>query len=134
MHASVPSRGLIIRQPYAGFVVEGAKTWEMRTSPTKVRGTGAIIASRTGTIIGVADMIDSLPPITSRIMHDTADRHRIAEDYQADAISGGWIHPWVLTHARKLAFQLPYTHASGAVIWVKLDEATRIRLAAALRG
>lgn len=134
MSLPIPSRGLIIRQPYAGLVASGRKTWEMRSKPTTMRGPIAIIASGTGHIIGVATLARSLAPIDAETMAETRDKHHIAPDHQAAAIAGAWIHPWVFQDATPLENPVPYRHRSGAVIWVRLDDNARRNLAKALQA
>ena len=50
----IVSRALVVDQPWVGLIADGAKVWEMRTRPTKVRGWIGLIEKGTGTIIGVA--------------------------------------------------------------------------------
>jgi ASCH domain len=54
-------KALIIRDPWIGLILTGRKTWELRASPTKIRGRIGLIRKGSGWIVGVADLVDSLP-------------------------------------------------------------------------
>jgi len=50
--------GLLIRTLWIGLILRGSKTWEIRGSQTAKRGRIPLIQSGTGTVIGVADLVD----------------------------------------------------------------------------
>ena len=47
---------LFVRAPFAGWIVDGVKTVEYRTRPTNIRGKIGIVQSKSGTVIGVAEI------------------------------------------------------------------------------
>src|SRR5947209_18338036 len=49
-------KALIIREPWIGHILSGAKTWEMRTSKTSLRGRIGLIRKGSGVVVGVADI------------------------------------------------------------------------------
>jgi hypothetical protein len=59
-------KGLVIREPWIDMILDGAKTWELRTQRTTVRGEIALIRKGTGQIEGVAHLVDSLPQLDPR--------------------------------------------------------------------
>lgn len=127
-----PRRGLIVMPHYADLIVRGLKTWEMRTTGSSIQEPVAIIASGTKTIVGIAAMDGSLPPLTRAAMSANEIKHRIAPSDQKSAFDGGWIHPWVMRAALKLATPLAFPQKNGAVIWTRLDDVTIARLARAI--
>lgn len=116
-------KALVIDEPWIGMILSGRKTWEMRKTACHHRGPIALIRKGSGTVVGVAEVIASRPPLTSLAEYAAAeDRHGIPPDRQARAFEDGWRTPWVLRGARALARPVPYEHPSGAVIWVTLGE------------
>jgi hypothetical protein len=103
------------------MILSGAKTWEMRSRPTSLRGRIALIRKRSGLVVGTTELIDCLPPLNAKTMAATADRHGIDLGWQPDALAAGWVIPWVLRNALALAAPVPYRHPLGAVGWVVLD-------------
>ena len=60
------ARGLLIRQPFADWIVDGKKTWEIRGSATNVRGRVAILACGTRTVLGTCELCDVVGPLRLR--------------------------------------------------------------------
>ncbi|WP_165943669.1 ASCH domain-containing protein [Roseicella aquatilis] len=109
-------------EPWISMILSGAKTWEMRSRPTSLRGRIALIRKRSGLVVGTAELVDCLAPLDADAMAATADRHGIDPGWQPDALAAGWVIPWVLRDARALAAPVPYRHPLGAVGWVVLDQ------------
>jgi len=117
-------RGLIIDEPWISKILEGSKTWEMRSRPTKLRGLIGLIRKGSGQVVGVADLMGNGPCLDQESFSQHADKHGVTDpQMHVAAVRGGWIHPWVLSAARPLPRPVPYTHKQGAVIFVKLDDA-----------
>ena len=53
-------KGLIIREPWIDYILSGKKVWEIRGSNTTIRGRIALIKSGTSTILGEANLINSI--------------------------------------------------------------------------
>ncbi len=113
-------KGLIIRQPWIEMILDGTKTWEMRSERTALRGPIALIEKGSGLVVGTATLSDSLPPLSPEDMGACRTNHRIPAEISGE-VGFKWFTPWVLTEVRRLARPVPYVHRSGAVIWVELD-------------
>jgi hypothetical protein len=114
-------KGLVIREPWIGKILDGSKTWELRTQHTTMRGEIALIRKGTAQIVGVADLIDSLPQLDPQGLAESVQFHGVPPSEQASAIANGWLFPWLIVNARRLSSPVPYLHPSGAVTWVNLD-------------
>jgi hypothetical protein len=95
-------KGLIIREPYAGQILSGAKTEEIRGCATKIRGTIAVIPAGTLTVAGTVDIVDCRGPFRARLGYKNA-------------------YKYILKSPKKFKKPVPYKHKSGAVRWVNLD-------------
>lgn len=122
-------RALVIREPWISKILRGEKTWEMRSVATKIRGEIALIRQGSGLVVGLARIVDCLPPLDLSNYMDHAERHAIPAKMLDEVIAYRWVHPWVLADARALQKPVPYKHKSGAVLFVTLDDdvATAIR-------
>jgi hypothetical protein len=113
-------KGLLIKSPWIDYIFEGKKTWEIRGSNTKIRGTIALIKSGSGKIFGTVELIDCLKL--------SLDEYQQAEDFhcvpkeQCSKEPYRKTHAWVLRNPRLFETPFPYVHPSGAVIWVDLSE------------
>jgi ASCH domain len=118
-------KGLIIREPWITKILNGEKTWEMRPKVSHYRGPIALIPKDSDELIGVVEMIDSLPELrTLEAYAEAFEFHRVPPESQASAFSARWRIPWVLRDARALIEPVRYKRRKGPVAWVLLDEDT----------
>lgn len=106
-------KGLVIRQPWIGMILRGEKSWEMRPDPWRFRGQVALIQQGSGTVVGLAEMVDDLPPLSEEDLRSTFEKHRIPSDQIGEAISKRWVRPWVLANVSTLQQPVRYKHTSG---------------------
>ena len=66
--------GLVIRDPYATWILEGRKVREMRGSATKICGRIALIKSGSGLIFGTCDLVDVVGPIDLATLRKNASK------------------------------------------------------------
>jgi hypothetical protein len=115
-----PMKALLIRPAPLAMILDGRKTWEIRGSKTKIRGTIALIPSGSGTITGLCDLVDCIGPLSANQFRRNSAK---AGMRRSEAELGRYKNTfaWVLDNPRPLKKPLPYKHPSGAIIWVKLD-------------
>jgi ASCH domain len=113
-------RALLIRHPWIELIFDEKKTWEIRGGRASIRGQVGLIASRSGTVIGVCDLVDCLGPLTAEQFRKNAKK---AGMRPSEATLGYYRqnYAWVFEKPRLLKRPVLYQHPSGAVIWVKLD-------------
>lgn len=114
------TKGLIIADPWIEYILNGSKTWEMRSTETSVRGPFALIRKGTGAIWGIATLVDVGHALTPSEMIVSFERHRIPGDMIRSGQVAKWNIPWRLSDIRLLVTPVPYDHPSGAVTWVNL--------------
>ena len=117
------TKGLIIADPWIGYILDGSKHWEMRSSGALHRDWFALIRKGTGAVYGVARLIDVGTPLSPTEMIATFEHHRIPEHMIRSGEVAKWNTPWKLADVRRLGRPVAYRHKSGAVTWVELDDA-----------
>lgn len=117
-------KGLVIDEPWVSMILSGEKTWEMRSRNTQVRGRIALIKKGSKTVVGVADLVGTLPKLSRAELKANVDKHCVSEN----DVGEGFKHStaWVLERAQPLREPVRYRHPSGAVIWVNLDPAVAV--------
>lgn len=113
--------GLLIRPQWIELILEGTKTWEMRSQPTRVRGRIGLIRQGSGLVVGTANLIDSRPALTRDDYMRYQDKHAIPESMLDEVMAKPWVFPWVLSDVRRLPKPVPYKHGSGPVIFITLE-------------
>lgn len=113
-------KGLVVDEPWISLLLSGEKSWEMRSTHTSSRGRIALIRRGTGTVVGIADLVDSIGPLDDIAWRAHQTRHLIPMSKQAE--TRRWDHAWVLECVRPLVEPVPYVHPDGAVIWVRLPQ------------
>ena len=109
-----------IRSPYVEQILDGTKTWEIRSRSTKKIGPVALIKSGSGTVVGTATL-SKVVELTSTVARANAKLMGLS---QSDAATCAGLYAWVLDDVAKLKKPIAYFHPIGAVVWVTLDEAT----------
>ena len=120
--------GLVVDEPWISLILQGRKTWEMRTTHTNIRGQIALIRKGSGHVVGVADLIDVVGPLDAIAFRAHRSMHCIP--VEKDELGARWHTAWELENAKALARPVSYDHPFGAVIWVSLSE----EVAAAVRS
>jgi hypothetical protein len=109
------NKALIIKKVWLDEIFDEGKTWEMRSTKTKIRGRIGLIESGSGMIIGEADLVgcssEPIPPEEKYIPY-----HKIKDL----TLINKWPYAWILKNAERYEKPIPYTHPRGAVIWVNL--------------
>jgi len=118
-----------IRAPFVDWILEGHKTWEIRSRSTKIRGQIGLIKSKSLTVVGTCEIIDVIGPLTRKLIRENAQSKMNEPPEECSDCVGQYA--WVLANVRRLDVPMPYKHPSGAVTWVKLDEATAAKVLAA---
>ncbi len=119
---SLPTKGLIIDQPWIDLILSGDKTWEMRSRSCRIRGRIGLIRKGSGLVVGVAELVDDVGPLGRDELSSRYDKHAITpERLLGEEWMDKWNHAWVLKNVRKLERPIAYDHPSGAVIWVNLQ-------------
>lgn len=111
------TRALIIRSPHIEKILDGTKSWEMRSTKTTVRGRIALIRGGTCQIVGLATMYGSLPALTEDRWEATREHHQVDDLERLRK----WRFPWQMIDPEKLEAPIPYQHPRGAVLWVDLE-------------
>lgn len=108
---------LIVRPEWGDLILDGVKTWEIRGSDTKKRGTFFLAYSGTGKVYGQFDLVDSVF-VTLDDLQRNENKHRIGNSEMVMQVYDT-PHAWVIENARRYEKPFAYTHPQGAVIWVK---------------
>ncbi len=118
-------KALIIARPWIGYILDGEKTWEMRSQKTAIRGWIALVEKGTGTVTGIARLVDSLEPLSRDDMLDSIGKHKIPAQMIESGEVDPWRYPWVLADVLRLRKPVFYRHPPGAVTWVNLEDGAR---------
>ena len=116
------SKALIVADPWIGFLLDGSKTWEMRSTATAHRGWFGLIRKGSGAIQAVARLVEVGEPLSPAGMIETFERHRIPTGMIHSGEVAKWNTPWKLADIHVLKVPVPYRHKSGAVTWVSLED------------
>ena len=125
---------LLIRAPYIDWVLNGSKTWEIRGSRTAKRGRIGLIQSGTGTIVGIADLVDVIGPLRRADFVSNARKLGVPKSSLRAGSSYAQPYAWVLRNARRLKTPVRYKHPTGCIIWVKLSPGVQSAIARELGG
>ena len=109
-------KGLIIKEHWLNKIFTGDKTWEIRSSNTKIRGKIYLIQSGTKCIYGECEIVDSIKIDLTTYKKST--KHCITSNL--DILPYKNTYAWVISNAKRYEKSIPYKHPMGAVIWVNI--------------
>ncbi len=115
------TKALIIAAPWIGRLLDGSKTWEMRSTAASHRGWFGLIRKSSGAVYGVARLVEVGAPLSPAEMIETYKYHRIPASMVWSGEVAKWNTPWKLADIQRFDTPIPYQHKSGAVTWVELD-------------
>src|SRR5207237_3352695 len=99
-------KGLIIREPWISLILSRKKTWELRSRDTRVRGRIALIRKGSGTVIGVAELVGTLPKLSRSKLISNVKKHQAPRrEFRGDL---KYTTAWVLRRATRLDKPVPY--------------------------
>lgn len=113
-------KGLIVKEPWITKILQGDKTWEIRSSSTNIRGVIYLIASGTGKVFGSVCLEDSIE-VGIPTLEENKDKHCIED---LSIVKYARPHAWIISNPKIFKTPIPYKHPQGAVIWVNIDEAS----------
>jgi hypothetical protein len=121
-------KGVVIDEPWIGMILLGEKQWEMRPRSTRHRGAIALVRKGSGTVVGVADLVDCLSPLSVDEYRASEAFHRIPPEQQPVA-ARRWPRPWILRNVCQLSIPVPYRHKFGAQseIILSAEEAAAVK-------
>ena len=122
-------RGLIIKTPWIDYILNGSKSWELRTKNSKIRGRIFLIRSG-GDIEGEIHISESIGPLEPQELLSNLDKlqvsaeriNEISNDRKEGYKDGKDRYAWVLDSPMKYSNPVPYEKKPGAVIWVNLED------------
>jgi hypothetical protein len=115
------TKGLFIEPRWIDLILEGRKTWEMRSMNTSHRGWFGLVGSGTGKVWGIANLIGVGRPQSVSEMLETINKHQIPEGMIRSGEVAKWNVPWILGDVKRLPRPTP-TRAKGQ-LWINLEPA-----------
>lgn len=102
------------------LILDGVKTWEIRSKNCLKRELIGLIRSGSGTVVGVA-FLSEVINISPSIARANAKKMGMTVNQALTCVGE---NAWVLKDIVKLRRPVPYVHPRGAVTWVTLDVLT----------
>jgi hypothetical protein len=125
------SRGLVVDAGPLEKILSGNKTMELRSKHHRQLGLIALIQKGSKRIFGVAEIVESIGPMTMAEFKARASEHSVEPSRLQQVFDEGHIIGWRMKNIRRLIMPVPYIHKGMSQ--VKLDEAAIQALQVALR-
>lgn len=114
------THGLIIDRPWIDFILNGEKTWELRSSSCSKRGPIALIRKGSKQVVAIAELVDSYGPFEKEDLCRYQKYHQVPAE-RINHPDHKWFYAWKLTSITPLDQPVRYIHKNGSVIWAELD-------------
>ena len=124
--------GLIIWPDPLENILSGRKIWEMRSRRVRKRERIALIEKGTKRVLGVAELVDCIGPLSRDEMTANYDRHCIAPE-RIDAPAGAkYRYAWVLANVQRLHQPVICPLKHGVQTFVSIPRETAREIVGAL--
>ncbi len=110
--------GLVIKSPSIERILQASRIWAVRGTRTRASGRIALV-KRSGQIVGTCSVMDCIGPMTPEELRADAAPQQVPVEMLMSS-PGAKAFAWVLSDVKALAEPIPYTPATGAMMWVKL--------------
>jgi ubiquitin C-terminal hydrolase len=108
------------------LLLDGSKTWEVRSYATKVRGRIALASTDTKLLYGDVELVDCTP-LAKKDLAATAHKHCIQDaDTTAMVLKYKQVFAWHVARPRSYVEATPFPNPVGSVIFVLLHEPSAI--------
>lgn len=119
-YGELPDKGFRVMEPYATYIVEGKKRWEIRRYPTKVRGRVGVVSG--DKLIGTVEIVGSKGPFSVEELSQHQDRHLSNDRFLREYSKGEKLYVWELKEAEKFDKPIPIDTKKGQRVWVKIEK------------
>ena len=94
-------RLLVVADPWAILLVSGVKTWELRTTSSKIRGRVGIAEKGTGTVIGTVEFVNVHGPFSPTEIAAYEYLHRVPESLVDDYSGPKGLYAWEVNNGTR---------------------------------
>ncbi len=119
----IPARSLVVREPWASYIVGGRKTWEIRRYPTRIRGRIGIVSGRG--LIGTVRLVEVLGPFTVEELLRHIEKHLAPEEMLREYAGDSDLYAWVLAEPEEFPEPLQVERPRGPRTWVTETQVRR---------
>lgn len=82
-------RALTVRSKWLDQILDGKKTWELRTKNTQIRGRIALIRAGSGVVEATAELVECLPALGHENFSQTRGFHGVPEELDQAVLANG---------------------------------------------
>jgi len=108
--------GLIVKQPFANQIIEGKKTWELRSrSAPKEKINKEILLLTSGNALGKIKITKCFTATKWKLIKNRMKHQSDVKDLPKYSYS----HVWEVNVTKKFSNPKKYSHPIGARVWVK---------------
>ena len=129
-----PARALKVNQHWVQLLLDGSKTWEVRSYNTKVRGRVALASTESKLLHGDVEIVDCTE-IPRRAFAEYVHKHRVADAKTiAMVLKYKAIFAWHVASPRTYVNPTPFPNPTGAVIFVHIRSPATVFATTAITG
>ncbi len=121
----LPSTGLNIMEPYLSYILDGSKSWEIRSEHTTRQGLICVVNS--GKVYGTVCLKECVE-VNVKDLKDNQQLHQLDDDWMTRCSKWAKIYAWVLTAPQRLENPRRFAWKLGCVTWWKIEFPQPIQL------
>ncbi len=116
---ALPDRGFRVLEPYATYLVEGKKTWELRRYPTHIRERVGVISG--DQLLGTVEIRDVHGPFSLEELREHQDKHLADYAFLERYARGDRLYAWEVAEPHKFHEPVKVAIKPGHQTWIRIE-------------
>jgi hypothetical protein len=112
--------GLFIKGPWIDLILEGKKTWELRSTRTAKRERIALIESGSRLIKGTCEIVGVRGALQKSTLLKNLDKHQVPRKEIEEGLRRKSVFAWVIANPKWLHDPPAVPNLCGPIVWIDL--------------
>ena len=116
------SKGLFVKSPWIDLILNGQKTWELRSKRTAKRERIALIESGSRLIKGTCEIVGVRGALRKSTLLKNLDKHQVPQERIEAGLGRKRVYAWVMADPKRLDNPPAVPKVIGPVVWIDLTQ------------
>jgi len=112
--------GLFVKSPWIDLILEGKKTWELRSKRTSKRERIALVESGSRLVKGTCEIVGVRGALRKSTLLQNLDKHQVPQSRIEQGLGHKRVYAWVVSEPIRFDDPPVVPYLRGPVVWINL--------------